>query len=133
MTKSYHGGVTARIAFALSLGLGACSTSLLGLPSRETVARIVSSGAGTQHACVVPYRRGEHAPYAWIYSEEQQRLVLWERDATENARSLDLRTQVADTESGVGKDGHLVARAWVDDVLRDCRTSGVRYTIEPAR
>lgn len=80
-------------------------------------------------------------PYAWVYWEERHRLVLWEpRDAAHEAeslvnapRTLDLDTQVSETEEGVGPHGKLVARAWVDDVLRDCRLFGIRYTITPAR
>lgn len=129
--------------FVATLLLSACSPRLLGLPSREAVARYVASAQGEQHACVVPYGRGQGTkqPYAWVHWEERHRLVLWERgDPAQEASSLvnakrvlDLDTQVADTEEGVGQAGTLVARAWVDDVLRDCKLFGVRYTINPPR
>ena len=122
----------------VTLLLVACSPRVLGLPSREAVARYVASAPGEQHVCVVPYGRGQGVkrPYAWVYWEDRQRLVLWERtdgselDSVVHARrALDLATQVAATEDGVGHDGHVVARAWVDDVLRDCKQLGIRYTI----
>ncbi len=128
-----------RLLATTALLLCACSPRVLGLPSREAIARYVVTSPGEQHVCVVPYSRGQGVkkPYAWVYWEDRQRLVLWEktdaaheRDAVVHAqRSLDLATQVAETEDGVGHDGHLVARAWVDDVLRDCKLFGIRYTL----
>jgi hypothetical protein len=93
--------------------------------------------AGTQHFCVVGYRRGEDR-YAWVYWQQGQRLVYWEPAAddvesketlTRSRRELNLRKDVVASARELRGSSYRVDRPWLNRLLTDCRHRGQAFDL----
>jgi len=92
---------------------------------------------GTQHFCVVGYRRGEDR-YAWVYWPQGQRLVYWEPAAddvesketlTHSRRDLNLRKDVVASAGELRGSSYRVDQPWLKRLLADCRRRGQSFDI----
>jgi hypothetical protein len=107
------------------------------------LASVHKNKAGLQHFCVIGYQsnRFSNQPpskIVWVHWKEQNRLIYWEPAAAgleskttliHSRRQIDLTNDVVETQAEVGSSSYLVARDWVNSVLKDCRKSGVNYVL----
>ncbi len=94
---------------------------------------------GDQHICVVGYRMPKvNDDLAWIFWKEGNALILWEQRAPGTPISLTRRTlhldrDIVATEDDLHGSTFRETRAWLHDVLEDCRVNGEPFVIHPRR
>lgn len=113
------------------------------VPLKAYLAAAVPPPVGPQHFCIIGYDpgpddNGADGKMAYVHWREGQRLILWNsvsdpayfEDSIKWARSnLDLTKDVVATEADINGSTYLVARAWVDEILRSCAARGAQYTV----
>ena len=93
---------------------------------------------GPQHFCVIGYVGAEGVRTALVHWHEGKAILPWPGAVDDDWRAasivlaphkLDLTRDVVPMQADLGGSSYLVTRAWVAQVLADCRRHGTRYVV----
>lgn len=93
---------------------------------------------GPQHFCVIGYVDEDGGRNALVHWREGKKILPWPGAVSAEWRAdaivlaphkLDLMRDVVPAQADIGGSSYLVTRAWVAQVLADCRAHGTRYVV----
>lgn len=82
--------------------------------------------------CIVGYVARDSSKQAWILWRQGRKIILWERgemDLNFSRRTIDLRTDVVNTDSDLHGSTYLVTKAWVDNLTTICEKVGTKLSV----
>jgi hypothetical protein len=83
--------------------------------------------------CIVGYQVSAESKIAWIIWKQRSELILWEAgesDVDMSRRRLNLKKDVVGSESELRGSTYLVTKAWVNSVVNDCASHGIRLHLK---